>query len=75
VTERHLTVSYMPGSHGLWPMIRLKGLWLFQSGFRCGDRVKLTIQPDHILIANVSAQVAVNERPRRYVQPGLYDQL
>ncbi len=69
--ERFLTVSYKPGDRR-WPSLRIQGRWVMLSGFRCGDKVKLTIRHGEILITNISAPTAAKERPRVYVQGDLY---
>jgi formylmethanofuran dehydrogenase subunit D len=50
MTERKLTVSYMPGDGKHYPMIRLQGKWLEELGFKVGDRVVVSANAGGIVI-------------------------
>ena len=50
MTERKLTVGYVPGDGKHYPMIRLQGKWLEELGFKVGDRVVVMADKGKIVI-------------------------
>ena len=50
MTERKLTVGYVPGDGKHYPMIRLQGKWLEEMGFKVGDRVVVVADEGRIVI-------------------------
>lgn len=72
--ERTLAVSYVPGSARHIPSIRIQGLWLLKSGFCRGDKVRLTVERDKIIITKIQTKPTTQESPR-YAQQNLYGEL
>ena len=50
MTERKLTIGYVPGDGKHYPLIRLQGKWLEEMGFRVGDRVVVVTDEGRIVI-------------------------
>ncbi|MFA5375540.1 MAG: SymE family type I addiction module toxin [Dehalococcoidia bacterium] len=50
MTERKLTVGYVPGDGKHYPLIRLQGKWLEELGFMVGDRVVVVVNEEHLII-------------------------
>lgn len=47
---RHLTVSDISLTHESAPYIRLRGKWLAQAGFNVGDSIRVTVEPQRLVI-------------------------
>lgn len=48
--ERFMGVYYTYGTYHSMPLIRLQGKWLRDAGFQIGDRVRVEVLPEQIII-------------------------
>jgi len=67
MTDRHLTISTLreprPSRYDrvskpdrVVPFLRLRGQWLEELGFSCGEKVRVTAEPGRLVIEPVAAE-------------------
>ncbi len=67
--ERHLTISTLhepraphyingPCSVRLVPFVRMRGAWLEAAGFRCGERLRVEVEQDRLVLTPVGSEAA-----------------